>query len=333
MTRARVGVSNVSLPPELERALSGPFAPRDVNDDGVHDTDPDAGRATSFGRDPNDGSGPSDPSGPIEVASLGASGPPRVEPRPRPPSSPDGRIDERRVAIRHRVRGLTVRVTLHGPPSLAEPRGQLEGRGRVRDVSDRGGVFVEVRSSWPVGTRVRAATTLPTGHALNLVGRVVRVAPDGLGVRFDLDPTQHGLFVAFVERARRGDAPRGLALQLARVEGGPSDPDVDADLSARWRAVCEAWDDDARHEAFVERCLRVGRVDLAIERYRAMKQARPDDASVDRRLEHVGKVLAFAAFTRSAAEPVPVARRWLAPLALVGGAVVAFGVLWALVAR
>ncbi len=330
MTRARVAGSNVSLPPELERALAM-ASPTSVDPDALHDTAPD-GRA-----DPNDTSGPSDPSGPIAIAAL--EGWPHGGPSssgaatPRPVAAADPRGDERRVAIRHRLRGLAVRVTLHGPASPTEPRGQLEARGRVRDISDRGGVFVEVRAGWPVGTRVRAAATLPTGHALNLVGRVVRVAPDGVGVRFDLDPTQSGLFVAFVERARRGDAPRGLSIQLVRVEGGPSDPDVDAELALRWRALCEAWDDDARHEAFVERCLRVGRVDLAIDRYRAAKRARPDDASVDRRLEHLGKVLAFAAFTRTPGAPTPGARRWIAPLALVGGAVIAFGVLWALVAR
>jgi hypothetical protein len=325
MSRTRVGGSNVSLPPELERALSEALAPRDVLD-ALRRSDPSGRRTPSLAPDPDDTSGPIDSAWTTEAAR-------RVEVALRSAPASAARIDERRVAVRHRVRGLTVRVTLHGPPSPTEPRGQLEGRGRVRDVSDRGDVFVEVRSTWPAGTRVRAATTLPTGHTLSLGGYVVRVAPDGLGVRFDLDPTQRGLFVAFVERARRGDAPRGLSLQLSRVEGGAIDPEVDAELGARWRAVLEAWDDDARHEAFVERCMRVGRVDLAIERYRAMKQARPDDASVDRRLEHVGKVLAFAAFTRTAAEPAPVARRWLAPFALVVGALVALGVLWALVGR
>jgi hypothetical protein len=59
-----------------------------------------------------------------------------------------------------------------------------------------------------------------------------------------------------------------------------TDVDLDEQGESLWRAVTEAWDDQPRHDRFVQHCFSVGRLPAAAACYRKVLQAHADNPTV-----------------------------------------------------
>ena len=77
---------------------------------------------------------------------------------------------------------------------------------------------------------------------------------------------------------------------MARGQRSPPDPA----LEALWKRVLDAWDDDARHAAFLDYCQRSDRLVDAAVRYRGMAGDRDRAQTAEKKL----KAVALLAMTR-----------------------------------
>lgn len=128
-------------------------------------------------------------------------------------------------------------------------------------------------------------------------------------------------------------ACRRCGLVFVRWKGGAGLAQADAEAARLWTACEQAWDDPARHDAFIQLCQRTAQLPLAAGRYRAAGQARGASDPVTRRaLERIEK-LALTTLELSAQRERQVERRLpyrktlVVMAALLG--LVALGLAWA----
>ena len=106
----------------------------------------------------------------------------------------------------------------------------------------------------------------------------------------------------------------------------PGPVELDQTAAALWRAVEQAWDQQAGHDRFVQHAHATGALPAAAARYRAHAQAQPDDAIAPRMLARITFLATQQALRPQARPARPFTR---SPLFL--GVVVAGAVLGALV--
>jgi hypothetical protein len=229
-------------------------------------------------------------------------------------AAPQAAVDERRASRRHRLVGAAVRATVHDPGAPIPT-----SRGRVRDISADGGLFVETRT--PLATRsvVRVGLAVAPGRAMRLTGTVVRSGADGMALLLRLDADEAAFLNVFVAVAREARRSGALDIRVDRVPGDATES-AEIVLAATWQELRAHPDDPQAHQRFLDACVSAQRMDYALSRLRELKQAHPHEPRVDRSLEHVGQVLGFVALTRTPTIPEPTFRSrpyiWLVVLLL-----------------
>lgn len=263
-------------------------------------------------------------------AELGEDGPthdlciPRgvVSDEPTPPLPPVAR-DERRASRRHRLIGAAVRATIYDPGAPIPTT-----RGRVRDISADGGLFVETRAPLALRSVVRVGMAVAPGRAMRLTGTVVRAGADGMALLLRLDADEAAFLNVFVAVAREARRSGALDIRVERVAGDATES-AEIVLAATWQELRAHPEDPQAHQRFLDACVSAQRMDYALARLRELKAAHPDEPRVDRSLEQVGQVLGFVALTRtpSIAEPAFRTRPYVWLIVLVLAALTAMALL------
>lgn len=196
---------------------------------------------------------------------------------------------ERRGGRRHRLKGNAL-------PVILAPREGEPSRGRVRDISVTGGLFIESRLELAHGTPLMLSFSLASGQALSLEGKVARVTPEGFGVHLVTDETARGFLNILVAVVRNGGDKRLAEVKVAPLE--PGETPAELTLSRRWLEVLLDENNDQVHQRFIEASLQARRLEYALERYRGLKKRSPDDERIDAYLAQIGKILSFYAFSK-----------------------------------
>jgi CheY-like chemotaxis protein len=203
------------------------------------------------------------------------------------------RSGDRRIEDRYELDVNIVRAVITGAPD------GNAARGRVRNVSLRGGMLVETQTKFQLRTILTVECGLLDGRKMIFTGRVLRSSSGELAIRLDCDETQRQFLEMFVKEAC---VPNQRAIQpvriAQRVEGTTEDIIDDMALMRCWVEVSEKLDDDAEQQRFIQMCLRAERLEFGIARYRDLKAQRPDDERVARYLQQIGTILGFYAFSK-----------------------------------
>jgi hypothetical protein len=102
-------------------------------------------------------------------------------------------------------------------------------------------------------------------------------------------------------------------------------PVNDAALEALWKKVCDEWDDDAAHGAFLQYCDQADQLVEAAVRYRGMTGDHEKGSTAEKRLRGVAMLAMAKLETQRAATPAEVSR--IGSLVVSAFFVVATGVL------
>lgn len=236
------------------------------------------------------------------------------------PLLPAMTADERRTAGRHRLRGAAVRVSIAGP----EP-----ARGRVRDISATGGLFVETRAPLAPKTPVRATLAASATAEMIFLGTVMRAEEGGMAVMLELDDAGAPFLARFVDAAR--ETATGLELRIEEARDASSD----VALSRLWVELTAAPTDAAANQRFIDACLAAKRLDFALDRLRALKAAGPISPQMERSLQQVGSILGFLALSRApvVAEPKVRMRPLVLALAIAAVGIIGMGAAGRVTAR
>lgn len=174
-------------------------------------------------------------------------------------------------------------------------------RARVRDMSS-GGLFIETASPFPFKSDVFLEVKLRSGRSLTVAGRVVFQPESGMAIRLKTDIQTRAFMLAFVDDIVDPgceDSFRELTIVQRDTPEESSGVSMDlASLSQAWNRVLRHIEDDAVHQAFIQKCLSATRLDYALEQYRRLQTEQPDDERVTRYLTQVGTILNFQAFSR-----------------------------------
>lgn len=165
-----------------------------------------------------------------------------------------------------------------------------------------GGLFVETNTPFPFKSDVFVEVKLQGGRALTVAGRVVFQPESGMAVRLKTDVQTRAFLLAFVDEIvdpNCDESRRELTIVQQHNPEADNERVVDmAALSQSWNRVLRHLDDEAVHQAFIQKCLSSARLDYALEQYRKLQAERPDDEEVTRYLTQVGTILNFQAFGR-----------------------------------
>lgn len=198
----------------------------------------------------------------------------------------DTEPNTRRGARRHKLRSSAVQVELDGG-----------ARGRLRDASVTGGMFIEGLLPPPHVKRLKVEAKLSSGHTMSFAANVLRRAEDGVGIGLEVDPAGQAFLNVFIAVAREHSDGPPLLLRIAQAE---AQDEVAVKLGRLWHDVLLQPADNETNERFINACLSAGRLDVATARYREALDREPSFAA---RLTHIGKLLSFAAFAPRQSEP------------------------------
>ncbi len=197
-------------------------------------------------------------------------------------------------------------------------------RGRIRDLSPGGGFFIEIEETLAEGTEVSAKFTLASRISAPFFGKILRASDGGIVVQLEVNEVASKFLSQFIKDAL--DPDRSIAsvrIQELKPEER-SALETESALNLDWFELAENLDEDRAHQSFIETCLKHQRLDLALEKYRELKQTRPDLESIDGYLQQIAKILSFTAFQRSPDEKAKTrAPSWLLIIAMLIMAVVA----------
>lgn len=201
--------------------------------------------------------------------------------------------DERRASRRHRLVGAAVRASIH------DATGQVAAsRGRVRDISADGGLFIETRAPLPLHAVVRVGMSVSSSQAMRLSGTVIRADEDGMALALRVDEEALAFLNVYVAVAREAKKSGAMEIHVDRMAAAVEDA-TEIVLSSAWHEVRTRPDDALAHRRFLDACVSAQRLDYATDRLRELKAARPDVPEVERALEQVGRVLGFVALARA----------------------------------
>lgn len=203
-------------------------------------------------------------------------------------------LDERRGARRHRLGRGAVRADIEG-----------RGFGAVRDISDRGGVYVEGWEPPETLSRVRLDARLQSGLHLAFCGAIARRTREGVGIRLELEDLDY-VFLARLIAEAKAQQDRDGPITLSVREARPEDV-VDVELARRWYEVMLDPEGEAQNQRYIEACLLHRRLAEAAERYRGARQRHP---SFEARLARVGQLIEFLSLPEKLpADLLPAPRR------------------------
>jgi hypothetical protein len=174
--------------------------------------------------------------------------------------------------------------------------------GRVRNASVNG-LYVETRAPFERRTPLRVRLILPSGPALELGARVVRAEDRAMAIQLDTHDEDWRFRATFLELAQKSETPptvevrRSSRTELLDLEHRAA---VLSRLRETWAATL-ASGRDADHQRFIHACMREGRLEFAVERYRDLERSGSPEAAPY--LEHLGRVLSFYALRKTEREP------------------------------
>lgn len=220
-----------------------------------------------------------------ETADLG----PAPEPEPSPEEPP-------RRFERYSLEANVVRVHLITDPVQPPQVGRLT----VGSVTS---MWVKVKSPLPVGTPVFVDWSVLGGLSMTFAGRVVRAAGHGMGVQLVTDDHSWRFRSSFIDLARTPTTTPPTATvrrtNEAALKAFQASEETVGTLARRWEQLQQRLEDDALHQEFIHECIRQKRLEFALERYRALKQARPDLLAVNGYLQQIGTILTFYTLQRA----------------------------------
>ncbi len=197
---------------------------------------------------------------------------------------------------------------------LFELDGERFTPGRIVRCSDEGAMEVATRSPWPAEARLTVELALVTGHRQVFPGVVTSSKVGLVQVALGLGAHDVPFFHAWMEevagsppsepvrlRREEGEGPRPDEVPHPRAAPGPVAP---ASLEALWTEARSALDDDEKQQRFIQGCLAEDQIELAVRRYRGLKEANPDDPRPQRYLSQVGTILGFYALRQAQADPL-----------------------------
>lgn len=110
----------------------------------------------------------------------------------------------------------------------------------------------------------------------------------------------------------------------------PGPAQLDETAAALWRAAEEAWDDQTRHDRFVQHAYTTSSLPAAAARYRAVAQARPVDTTGPKMLARIAFLAAQQALRPAVRSARPFTRSPVFLGVVVAGALLGavVGLLW-----
>ena len=175
--------------------------------------------------------------------------------------------------------------------ALITQDGAEPGRGRVRDISVSGGLYIETRAPLPVRSLTRVDLALPDGRALTFAGNVARSDAEGMAILLEGDPIAASFLEPYVEAAHAAHSTGSLEIQVELV----IERSEEIALSRAFYEVAQAPSDAVVHQRFIEACLGVKRLDYALPRLRALKVRHPKARAIDKSLAQIGGIIGFVA--------------------------------------
>jgi CheY-like chemotaxis protein len=208
---------------------------------------------------------------------------------------PATRGRDRRAFVRHEFDTEVVRAVLVAADGK-------ETRGRIRNMSPKGGLMVETTARYAPRAGLTAEFVLLDGRMMIFTGRVVRSSVSDLALKLDVDDAQIEFLERFIEDTRSPNQKNLQPVKVApRVEGTTADIIDDMSLMKLWLEVSESLDNDDMQQQFIQHCLKAEKLEFAVARYRELKAQRPDDERVAKYLHQIGTILGFYALSKKEA--------------------------------
>jgi hypothetical protein len=184
-------------------------------------------------------------------------------------------------------------------------------------------MWIKVKSPLPIGTPVFVDWSVLGGLVMTFAGRIVRTAGHGMGVHLLTDDTSWRFRSSFIDLARtQTTTPPTTTVRKtneAALKAFQESENAVSELAKRWEQIETRLEDDALHQEFIHECIRIKRLEFALERYRHLKQARPDLPAVNGYLQQIGTILTF--YTLKRQDPAQVdtkaQKKWIAIALLV----------------
>lgn len=109
--------------------------------------------------------------------------------------------------------------------------------------------------------------------------------------------------VLFVPQARaEADRPQRPSQTPDKASPAAATSASSAELDGHWEQAKARLDDEEAQQRFIQACVRMGELEMAVGRYRALKEGPPGDPRAERYLAQVGTILGFYALQQSGAE-------------------------------
>ena len=180
--------------------------------------------------------------------------------------------------------------------SIRDEHRSTLGTGLVENASVTG-MWVNTENPLKFRDLVRVEITILDGVRMEFAGRVVRSADNGFALHLSTSDEDWRFRAQFIELARRGS---GVA---PRVNIRRTDEEDLANFQKReeqlrhlrriWETASKDIESEPMHQEFIQECIRIKRLEFALERYRELKVIRPDLELVDRYIQQLGTVLSF----------------------------------------
>ena len=159
------------------------------------------------------------------------------------------------------------------------------------------------------------------GYTMAFAGHVIRTSEDEMAIRFELQSEHDATFLSsFVQMADSEDSD-ALRLSIRQVR----DDDASLNAAEQTRRLEQAWahleprfGQDGAHQAFIQTCLRMQRIDFALDRYRDSLERPQLRQAAQTYMDQLGKILTFSGFIKR--EEAPNKPRQRAMWLLVAGA-------------
>lgn len=189
---------------------------------------------------------------------------------------------------------------------IADRQGEGFTPARIRAARADGFLDVECRRRFEAkGTAVEVELVLADSRRASFEARVSNESEDGMTIALSVQPADVPFFHMWL--AECGDVSlRSEPAKIAWTESKPApEPDkagaaaTSLEVDRLWAEASANLDDDAAQQRFIQRCLKSGQIELAVRRYRGLKEASPDDERAQKYLQQVGTILGFYALKQT----------------------------------
>ncbi|MEL7371997.1 MAG: PilZ domain-containing protein, partial [Myxococcota bacterium] len=168
--------------------------------------------------------------------------------------------------------------------------------GRMTNASVTG-LFIRCQSPLSFRTIVRVEWCMTDNTKMTFMGKVVRSADQGMAIHLTTDDADWRYRAAFIDLCRTPtkNPPTVIVRKLSSAEARryQEDDDIVRRLGHAWRQVEEDINNDQRHQAFIQQCLREKRLQFALERYRELQKWPSETFDPGPYLKQLGTILSF----------------------------------------